>query len=51
MNTPISLTPLYSPTLCRCFQYTRENATEFTSAVSPIPGSSGMSMTMCRAGV
>ena len=51
VHTASSFTPLYSPTFWKCFQWMREYATEFTSEVSAIPGSSAISGRMWRAGV
>ena len=51
VNTPSSLTPLYSPTGWKYFQWMREKATELISAVAPPPGNSGSSGRTCRAGV
>ena len=51
VHTASSLTPLYSPTFWKCFQWMREKATELISAVSPAPGSSAISGRMWRAGV
>ena len=51
VQTASSFTPLYSPTFWKCCQWMREYATELTSAVSAMPGSSAISGRMWRAGV
>ena len=51
VNTPSSLTPLYSLAGWKYFQWMRENAIELISAVAPAPGSSAISGSGWRAGV
>src|SRR4029078_292231 len=49
VQTASSLTPLYSPTFWKYFQWMRLYATELISAVAPAPGSSAISGSPCRA--
>ena len=51
VKTPSNLTPLYSPTCCRYFQWMREKATELIDEVAPLPGNSASNGRTWRAGV